>query len=179
MAVLETALGKIIIREATFEDASETIEFMNWVTGEVKFHTYGANDFNIKHGHERKMISAFKGRSNCKFIVAELNGKIIGIATLSGGIKDRISHRGTIGITVSKRYWRLGIGNKMMELLIDFANNSRFLSKLELLVHEGNIPAIKLYEKLNFFEEGRVKRYFKINDKYYDGINMGLYVDGE
>lgn len=177
MTILETVLGTVVIRQASFEDASETVEFMNWVTGEVDFHTYGANDFNIKPDDEKKMISAFSKRENSSFIVALFRNKIIGVATLSGGIKDRVKHRGTMGITVAKRYWRLGIGNKMMEVLIDFAKKSASLTKLELLVHEKNLPAIELYKKLHFFEEGRIQRYFCVNDQYYDGINMGLFVD--
>jgi len=47
MVKLETDVGLITIREANKFDAEKVIGFMNWVTGEVDFHTYGANDFHI------------------------------------------------------------------------------------------------------------------------------------
>lgn len=179
MGFLETEIGQVEIREAEIYDANETVGFMNWVTGEVEFHTYGVNGFVIKPEDEIRMIKVFKEKDNCKFLVAVFENKIVAVATLSGGIKDRLKHRGTLGITVAKRYWRLGIGKKMMEMLIDFANKSDIITKMELLVHENNYPAIELYEKLGFFKEGIINRYFLIENKYYNGINMGLFVDGD
>jgi RimJ/RimL family protein N-acetyltransferase len=150
---------------------------MNWVTGEVDFHTYGANDFNIRPEDEKRMIEIFHQRENCMFLIATFNESIIAVATLSGGAKERVMHRGTLGITVAKRFWRLGIGIQMMRYMIKYAENSPLLTKLELLVHEDNIPAINLYNKLGFFREGLIQRYFNINGMYYDGIRMGLIVE--
>lgn len=177
MFELETDIGRVIIREAMPSDASKTVSFMNWVTGEVDFHTYGAGDFNIRPEDEERMISTFQARSNSLFLIAIFQDEIIAVATLTGGIKERVMHRGTIGITIAKRFWRLGLGQQMMHMIIAYAENSLILSKLELLVHQDNIPAIKLYNKLGFFREGTIQRYFYMNEKYYDGIRMGLIVD--
>ncbi|MBN2794506.1 MAG: GNAT family N-acetyltransferase [Clostridia bacterium] len=177
LGTIETEIGKIEIREAKVKDASSTVEFMNWVTGEVDYHTYGANDFNIRPEDEARMIEMFHSRDNCLFLIATFSGQIVAVATLTGGVKERVKHRGTIGITVAKRFWRLGIGQQMMRIIINYAEKSPVLTKLELLVHEENIPAIKLYNKLGFFREGTIQRYFRFEETYYDGINMGLIVD--
>ncbi|MCH4889634.1 GNAT family N-acetyltransferase [Acidaminobacter sp. JC074] len=177
MVVLDTDVGSITIREGNRQDAQKVITFMNWVTGEVDYHTYGANDFHISIEDEIKVLELFHQRDNCLFLVAEFRGEIVAVASLSGGIKERVSHRGTVGITVAKRFWRLGIGIKMMELIIRYAEESKVLTKLELLVHQNNLPAIKLYNRLGFYREGVFKRYFKIDGKYYDGISMGLIVE--
>jgi RimJ/RimL family protein N-acetyltransferase len=176
LSTIHTEIGQVEIREAQVKDASETVKFMNWVTGEVDYHTYGANDFNIRPEDEARMIEMFHMRENCMFLIATFAGQIIAVATLAGGAKERVQHRGTIGITVAKRFWRLGIGQQMMRILINFAENSSMLTKLELLVHEENVPAIKLYNKLGFFREGAIQRYFNFEGHYYDGINMGLIV---
>jgi len=177
MRYLDTEVGTIEIREANEEDAHELVTFMNWVTGEVDFHTYGANDYHISDDNEKKVIQMFRERDNCLFLVAAFKGEIVAVATLAGGAKERVEHRGTIGITVAKRFWRLGIGEQMMRVILDYSEQSPVLTKLELLVHQDNYPAIKLYNKLGFFREGLMKRHFKIEDKYYDGIRMGLLVD--
>lgn len=177
MEIIESEIGPIEIREAEITDAVETVKFMNWVTGEVEFHTYGPNDFNIKPEDEERMIHMFHSRSNCLFLIAKFHDEIVAVATLSGGPKVRVMHRGTIGITVAKRFWKLGIGIKMMRMMIAYAENSETLSKLELLVHQDNVPAIQLYTKLGFFREGLIQRYFQINGIYYDGIRMGLMAD--
>lgn len=177
MFELKTDVGIISIREAKNSDASDIIKFMNWVTGEVDFHTYGANDFHISIEEEERVIEVFKARPNCLFLIAEFQDEIIAVATLSGGIKERVAHRGNIGITIAKRFWRLGIGIKMMELIIEFSESSEIITKLELLVHQDNRAAIKLYNKLGFFREGLLTRYFRIDGQYYDGIKMGLIVE--
>lgn len=177
MSSIDTEVGIIKIREANENDACELIEFMNWVTGEVDFHTYGANDYHISEENEQKVIEMFHLRENCLFLVAVFKEEIVAVATLSGGGKDRVAHRGTIGITVAKRFWRLGIGREMMNVMLKYAEESPVLTKLELLVHQDNHPAIKLYNTLGFFREGLMKRHFKIDDTYYDGIRMGLLVD--
>lgn len=175
--IFETDIGRVQIREAEVADASRIIRFMNWVTGEVDFHTYGANDFHISIEDEKRVLEVFHARENCLFLIAEFKGELIAAATLSGGIKERVAHRGNVGITVAKRYWRLGIGKQMMKVMIDYARKSNVLTKLELLVHENNMPAIHLYTQLGFFQEGVLTRYFRINERYYDGIRMGIYVE--
>lgn len=177
MTTIETDIGTIKIREAKISDANNTVKFMNWVTGEVDFHTYGVNDFNIRPEDEERMIHLFNQRNNCLFLIATFCDEIVSVATLSGGTKDRVMHRGTIGITVAKRFWRLGIGMKMMQYMITFSEKSSIISKLELVVHENNHPAIQMYNKLGFFREGSIQRYFHIDGEYYDGVQMGLIVD--
>lgn len=177
MVNIKTEVGLIEIRQAQLDDAEEIIAYMNWVTGEVDYHTYGANDFLISLEDEKRVIDMFDQRVNCLFLVATFKEEIIAVATLAGGNKERVAHRGTIGITVAKRFWRLGIGKKMMNLIIEYAELNKVLTKLELLVHEDNVAAINLYNRLGFFREGVLQRYFLIDGKYYDGIRMGLLVD--
>lgn len=177
MTELETQIGTIIIREATAKDAKEIVAFKNWVTGEVDYHTYGANDYTTSTTDEEHVIEKVHLRENCLFLVAVFGPEIVAVATLSGGVKERVEHRGNIGITVSKRFWRLGIGKKMMQVMIDYSQSTSVLTKLELLVHQNNRPAIKLYSKLGFFREGLMQRHFKVEGKYYDGIRMGMLVD--
>jgi len=177
MMTHETEVGQIIIREATKSDAAEAVKFMNWVTGEVEFHTFAQNDFHVKPEDEERMMQLFHTRKNCLFIIATFKDEIVAVATLSGGLKERVFHRGTIGITVAKRFWRLGIGEKMMSVIIRYAESSPILTKLELLVHENNEPAKAMYNKLGFFREGITQRYFYTNGHYYDGLRMGLIVD--
>lgn len=175
--IIETEIGLITIREAEVNDASLIVQFMNWVTGEVDYHTYGPGDFSIRPEDEERMIEIFKARKNSLFLIALFNDEIVAVATLSGGIKERVSHRGTVGITVAKRFWRLGIGKAMMNEIVNFSKEGQIITKIELLVHQDNIPALQLYKHLGFHREGLIKRYFNIEGQYYDGIRMGLILD--
>lgn len=48
----------------------------------------------------------------------------IGIANIQGSNRERIAHRASIGISVRRDYWRQGIGSRLMEALITFAERS-------------------------------------------------------
>ncbi|WP_418223118.1 GNAT family N-acetyltransferase [Clostridium isatidis] len=51
------------------------------------------------------------------------------------------------------------------------------LKNIFLGVREGNINAIRLYEKHGFKKVGFHKNFFNINGKYYDEILMDLYLE--
>ena len=66
---------------------------------------------------------------------------------------------------------------QMMAMILDYAYKTNEITKIELLVHENNQPALNLYEKLGFFKEGIIHRYFYIDGQYYNGIQMAKYMD--
>jgi putative acetyltransferase len=73
------------------------------------------------------------------------------------------------------RDWRgRGVGTALMEHAIAWAREQG-LHKLALDVFAHNEPAIALYRKLGFVEEGRhVKHYRRSNGELWDAIPMGL-----
>ena len=85
-----------------------------------------------------------------------------------------MEHVGKFGITVRKPYWNLGIGNVLLECIVDWAKNTGVIRKIDLRVRTDNKSAIKLYKKYGFQQEGIIKRHFYIEDKFYDCLQMGL-----
>lgn len=67
-----------------------------------------------------------------------------------------------------------GYGFEASLLLLRHAFGKLNLNRLELGVHEDNVAARKLYEKLGFSEEGRLRQAFLREDSYRDLIVMGL-----
>lgn len=59
---------------------------------------------------------------------------------------------------VIPKYQRMGIGGQLLEELYK-AVSAKGISKISLGVHEDNHPAIALYEKQNWIEEGKFKEY--------------------
>jgi putative acetyltransferase len=105
-------------------------------------------------------------------MVAELDGQVVGMAGLhvkSG--KQR--HSAVLGIGVHDRFQDRGIGRRLMECLLDLADNWIGLVRVELEVWADNARAIHLYETLGFQHEGRrVKGVFR-NGQYADVLIMG------
>ena len=84
----------------------------------------------------------------------------------------RLRHSAGIGLMVHADYQNRGIGTKMMETILDVADNWLMLKRLELGVFTDNVRAIKLYEKMGFVQEG-IKRNAAIrNGEYIDEMMM-------
>lgn len=80
-----------------------------------------------------------------------------------------------IGWLISKNYTGQGFGFKSGKALCEFAFNNLSIRKIELGVVSINLPAIKLYKKLGFKEEGIIRESYLLNNKYYDIIRMGMF----
>lgn len=94
--------------------------------------------------------------------------KVIGFAGLSVYASPRCRHSGGIAIMVHRDYQGKGAGKKLMEALLDVADNWLMLVRVELTVYTDNERAICLYKKMGFETEG-VKR--------MDAIRNGQYAD--
>lgn len=73
-----------------------------------------------------------------------------------------------------KDYWSKGFGRESFSLLLDFAFNELNLHKVYLRVFSFNERAIRLYQKLGFYEEGKLKEQLYRNGDWHDVVFMGL-----
>ncbi len=100
------------------------------------------------------------------------NEKVIGCAQLYVFPGPRVRHSAGVGIMVHKEYQGAGAGQKLMEALLDVADNWLMLVRVELTVYTDNERAIRLYQKMGFESEG-VKRKAAIrNGQYADEYMM-------
>ena len=167
----------LIIRKAIPEDAINIINYAEKVSSESNNISYGPGEFGVTLEREQKYLQSLQGSKNCISILGFIKKKIVSFASLYGGKRKRIEHLTGLGITVRKTFWRQGIGNEMMKFLIDWAQQSKIIRKIDLTVRNDNIGAIKLYKQLGFIEEGIISRKLQINEKFYDVQMMGLEID--
>lgn len=167
----------IVIRKAVKNDAKALISYLDIIGGESDFLTFGAGEFGASVEQEEQFISNAISRKNSLFIIAEVNGKVVGNLNFTGGPRQRTIHSGEFGVSVLKEYWGKGIGEQLIRYLINWSKESGIIKKINLRVRTDNKRGIKLYKKLGFFEEGIIKRDFLINDKFYDSMHMGLLID--
>lgn len=163
--------NSLIIREAEPKDAEEIIIMVKQVMKETGFFPHTAEEFNITVDNEIEYM-----KSTALFLLAEIDGKIAGSATLDRSDLKKLNHNVTFGITILKEYCGLGIGSILMEKVIEWTK-SNGVEKIELEVFENNISAIMLYKKFGFLEEGRRKRMIKTDKGYLDMIIMGRFID--
>lgn len=166
-----------VIRNAIPEDASNLIKYLNSIAAESDNLTFGPGELTITVGIETKIIENAISSNNQYFVVAELDGLIIGNLNFSAGIKPRIAHIGEFGVSVLKEYWGNKIARELINGLIKWAKDGGKVTKINLQVREDNEKAINLYKKLGFEIEGLIKRSFFIKGKYYNCYHMGKILD--
>lgn len=167
---------EVLIRKASTSDAEEMIKYLNVIGVESDFLTFGAEGFGGSVKEEEEFISSSLSKPNALFIVAEVNGKIVGNLNFSAGPRKRNYHVGEFGVSVLKEYWGKKIGEKLIKYLIKWAGENG-IRKINLRVRTDNEKAVKLYNKLGFSEEGVLKRDFLIDGKFYDSYMMGLEIN--
>jgi ribosomal protein S18 acetylase RimI-like enzyme len=74
---------------------------------------------------------------------------------------------------------RRGIGQRLFaELLANAATLTPRVERVELVVREGLMHAIRLYERLGFRREGRFERRFRLaNGSYEADVPMALFIE--
>lgn len=168
---------KVIIRKANKSDAKALIEYLNVIGGESDFLTFGMAQFGRSVEQEEDFIENTLRKENALFIIAEVNGEVVGNLNFSGGPRKRTAHVGEFGVSILKKYWGNGIGEELIKYLISWSKSSGIVRKINLRVRTDNTRGIYLYKKLGFLEEGIVKRDFLINGEFYDSLLMGLLID--
>ena len=105
-------------------------------------------------------------------LVAEDNGRCVGMITIQQRQNLRCMHCGGIGMMVHPDYWRLGIGTQLMAAILDIADNWLGLTRVELDVNTDNPAAIHLYEKFGFEIEGTHNLHALGNGRWADSYFM-------
>ena len=163
---------KIIISGAKSSDAIELTSVANKVRAESKYLSLGENDPPMSVEKEIKFIEDMNKASYPSFIVAKLDGKIAGYGMIAIGKNLRNKHRAVLGIATLKEFWGLGIGRKIMDVLMVCAKKLN-LEQIFLSVVYENIRAIKLYKDFGFITTGMSEKAMKYEDgTYADFINM-------
>ncbi len=178
LAALPNTLGPpIIVRRPSGDDAPAVLRYLRRVGAESEFLSFGAEGPPITEAEERMFLASVRSAENAISMIAEQNGEIIGMLSFKGGNRARTRHVGEFGISVTRDAQRIGIGRRLMQLLIDWARSGVTVRKINLVVRVDNHRAIALYESLGFVAEGRRTRDMLIDGVFHDSLLMGLPID--
>ena len=106
------------------------------------------------------------------FVIETLGGELIGLCDLRG-VSAR-SRSATLGITVYKPFWEQGFGTDAVRILCRFGFREMNLQRIQLHVFETNPRGRRVYEKVGFKDEGRLRRAHFVDGRHVDVIVMGL-----
>ena len=169
--------GTLLIREAVPDDAERIIEYINGVVGESDNLGFDPGEFKTGVDEERKILANYLEADNMVYLVGFMEDERVAIANFSSSKRPRRRHTGEFGMSVKKAYWRRGIGQTMLEALIEWAKGTGIIRKMILRVVTYNTAAICLYEKFGFKRVGIITRDLMIHGEFVDTILMGLEID--
>ena len=167
--------GRVLwIREVTVEDARALLDYVQAISGESDFLSFGPGEFELTEPEEVEFIRKCLAADNQLYILGLIDETIVATLTFSAGSRPRLRHSGEFGMSVRKQYWGLGIGSLMLDTLIDWARRSQIVKKINLRVRTDNQRAIRLYEGKGFVQEGTIRKAILLGGTYYDHYWMGL-----
>lgn len=146
----QNKLGQtVLVRSALEEDAAALLQYLREITAETPFLLREPEEVTMTLEQEKAFIHQTLA-GTCSFAPA--------------GPFRRYTHRCEIAIALYQDFCGHGIGEKLMELLLEQARAAGF-EQAELEVVSDNKAALTLYQKLGFVSYGM----FPHNMKYADG----------
>jgi RimJ/RimL family protein N-acetyltransferase len=164
----------LLIRDAAVEDACAVLDYVEGISGESDFLSFGPGEFELTEAEEEEFIRKCHASDNHLFILGSIGNTIVSTLIFSAGRRPRVRHSGEFGMSVRKEYWGLGIGSLMLDTLIDWARDTQIVKKINLRVRTDNQRAIRLYERKGFVIEGTIRKEILLDGRYFDHHWMGL-----
>lgn len=163
------------IRPATPDDAAACIAHVQRVVEEFPEQLmFNPGEFDYTVEQEQKILSDAAASGNSAFLLALVDGQIVGLASYMGGHRQASRHTATLGVSVRRAWCDRRIGTALLRATIDHARSTGVVTRLELSVFADNPRAIHVYEILGFQHEGRRRHAARKNGRYVDDLIMAL-----
>ncbi|MCV2366717.1 GNAT family N-acetyltransferase [Roseateles oligotrophus] len=118
---------------------------------------------------QRLQDGSAPGKTDLNLVALNEAGRLLGSAGLHpAGAALRRRHVASLGVSVAQFAQGQGVGTALLAALMDYADNWGQILRTELTVYADNARAIKLYQRMGFEQEGRMKAY---------ALRAGVYVD--
>ncbi len=165
--------GPLVVRPMTPDDAPSFTRFSSdpsvlYASSQVPF---------LSVADWRKRVES--GGENRYSMVALAGGVIVASGHLELFGSPRRRHVVSIGMSVLAGYQGMGIGDRLMTVLLETATVWLGAERVELMVLSDNLRAVRLYEKYGFSHEGALRHEIWRDGGYADSMVMArLYPRG-
>lgn len=161
------------IRSAAIGDAKQLSALRLKIDGETEYLDREPGEAFLHEKDFEVLIQEDAKQSRHLFLVADIEGEIVGFSRCEGHSLKRSAHKVTFGIAIQKDAWGYHIGKELLAASIDWADQQG-IQKMSLHVLETNQKAIRLYECHGFLIEGVLKNDKRLADGlYYNTVVMG------
>ena len=161
---------RVILRTPTWGDLDDMLEFINSLVEEeamIAVDTKKTREEEVDW-LARKLTTLEKDKQIS--VVAEVDGRMVGSCEVTPRF-GRMSHVGSLGISVKEGYRDIGVGQELMREVERHAARLG-LEKIMLEVFAINDRAIHVYEKMGYVAVGRIPGDIKYKGEYVDSLVM-------
>jgi len=151
-----------------------SMEYVNWMNDPivVRFIESGGN-YDIKKLRNFLTEAEKKPKYFWSIVVKKGDIHIGNIKIDPINFKD---HNGGYGILIgNKKFWGHEYGKEASNLVIKHCFDDLNLKKIILGVNAENKAALKLYKKLGFVQEGRLKQHLNFENNYVDQLIFSIF----
>jgi RimJ/RimL family protein N-acetyltransferase len=168
---LNTRDGRsLLIRPATSEDAEALVALRDAVSAEGRWLAAVPGERNAL---EERIFLAQLSSGGGLCLVAEVDGEFCAQLGVVRPYSVYQAHLGEVSVTVAAGVRGTGVGSALLETAIDWARAVR-IAKLWLAVFPDNEPALAVYRRAGFVEEGRQRDQVRVAGNSRDLVLMGL-----
>jgi RimJ/RimL family protein N-acetyltransferase len=168
---------EVVLRCAQEGDALALLEGAQTVFLDGEGMVVEADEFNKTEDEEKAWVHALNGNPRELLLMAEVDRRIVGSIDFHIVKRRRLAHCGEFGMSVQPDWRSRGIGNALLESLIEWASTVKEVEKIGLKVRADNLRGIALYRKHGFVQCGVAKDAIKLRDGVYvDDITMERFV---
>lgn len=167
--------SKIEVRQTSTDDSRQLLSVVKEYISTTSYIPLYEQEFKLTDEQEKNWIRRYLEDNNSLLLVAVYNGAIIGNIDLTENSRRMLNHTGVIGMGILKEWRNMGVGTILLEQTIYWAKKFSSLEIIWLQVFANNLPAISLYKKLGFSEDGRQMGFIKDKfGQYQDNVLMSL-----
>lgn len=167
----------VTLRHAVPADAAAVLEYLPRVRAESENLASTPADKLPGEAEEVALITQWHENEGALFLLGLHEDRVVASCGFTNGKRVRERHTGELGIAVRKAWQGRGVGRAMMRAMLNWAQTNPLVERVSLRVFTDNTPAIALYRKLGFVEEGLLKRDMKLAPgRYADTLIMARWV---
>ena len=157
---------RALLRSPETCDAERLNAYLRQTSGETHFMVRYPEECNQTLETAQKRLQAMLEDERSFMLAAFIDDELVGNCGVNE-IADRLKmrHRASLGISIKKKAWGLGLGTVLISHALEQAKENGF-TQVEL-VFADNERAIYLYRKLGFTEMGCIPKAFLLKDGTY------------
>lgn len=179
MAVTLVDGATVTLRSPEVDEAQRVVDYIGAICHETDQLMRDPADEVPTVEFERRWLGRAREDAGRIMIMAEADGRIVGLANATQGVRVRQRHLADLGISTRSGWRGRGLGRAMMEHVIGWARANAEIEWLALSVFADNDPALALYRRLGFVEDAVLPRRAKRDGVYLDLVEMSLWVGPE